>query len=358
MSGPSTGDEGEPADLGPEEGADIPPPRGTKDLSGSDPFDPAGPSDRDAVESPEDTEELEVPEPPLTGAGEERAVPQPRSAWPIWAWMMVGVVMLVLAVGVVGGVLLASVILDILSFWPGFLVTFLLAAALWPMSRRFSSRLKATVPLLVLTWLGLAVALHLAGWSELPSSAGDLSGGPVDGIETGSISFESDGSLALTSANQPELYRVNMLRRGGPVGAPQALETMPAGSVAVDIVERAPSTWYSAAGWDVVLADQIPWSMEVTAASLDLDLTMLSLAEASFLGAGLIELGEIEAGTTIRLAGSIELIVPPDAAVVVSGSAVVPSDWIATETGSTSPAIGDPYNVVVLEGANVSISER
>lgn len=322
---------------------------------------PGDDSDGANDESDEDTEELDIPELPISrpayldGAGE---VAVPKSVWPIWAWMMVGVVVIVMGVGVVGGVLLPSVVLDVVSFWPGFLLAFLLAAALWPLSRRFSSRLKATVPLLVLSWLGLAVALHLAGWSELPSSAGDLLGGPTEEIEVGSLSLEVEGLLRLSTGPQSDLYSVTMMRRGGPVGAPQALETLPNGSVEVDIVERPQSFWYSAAGWDVVLADSIPWTVAASAGNVEADLRSVAVRGGSFGGEGRIELGEVESGAVIVFDGAFDVSVAPGAVVVVEGEATVPDGWVVTELGHASPSTGDGYTLVVSGQSTVSITER
>ncbi len=245
-----------------------------------------------------------------------------------------------------------------MSFWPGFLLAFLLAAAIWPLSKRFSSRLKATVPLLVLSWLGLAIALHLSGWSELPSSAGDLVGGTTDGIETAALSLEVEGFLALDASSQPELYSVTMIRRGGPVGAPQALETLPNGSVEVDIVERPESYWYSSAGWDVVLADAVPWTVDASADPIEVNLRTVTLRGGSFSGSGSVQLGAVQSGAIITLEGNLDVSLPSGIAVGVEGVAEVPAGWVATEGGHASPATGDRFTLVVDAGSTVSITER
>ncbi|MDH3463842.1 MAG: hypothetical protein OEM32_09490 [Acidimicrobiia bacterium] len=279
------------------------------------------------------------------------------SAWPIWSWMMVGIVVLVSVVGVVGGILAPTVLMDVASFWPVFLVTFLGAAALFPRMRRASPRVSASVPLLLLTWLGLAIALHLSGWAELPSSAADLRGPEASGVTDAGLSFEIDG-LARIGGQADALYEIALLRRGGSTGAPEAFEVTGATEVSIDVDERSDSGWFQSEGWTVDLAPSARWTLRVAANPIEADLAGLTLRGGSFTGNGVVRLGLVDPGSRITVQGTVRIEVDGSLAVTIEGDADVPSDWPTADGGWRSPVEGDPYVIAVTDGAVVTIVER
>ncbi len=293
-------------------------------------------------------------DPPPPPAGPPHRVP---SAWPIWAWLMVGVAVLVTAVGVVSGILARSVLLDILSFWPVFVVTFLAAAASFPRMRRGAPRVAAVIPLLLLTWLGLAVALHLIGWPQLPSAAADLAGPPVGGIEQATLSFEIPGS-ATVGAGGAALYEVALMRRGGATRAPEAFEVDRPNGFAVDVDERPDSGWYQSEGWDVLLAPSVAWVINLHADRIDADLRALALAGGSITADGVIRLGGLPAGARLTVSGDLRMEVDAASAIRIEGDASVPGTWPAADGGWRSPVDGEPYVISVTDGAAVTIVVR
>ena len=167
---------------------------------------------------------VEIAADPESVVSAEAPPPKVISIWPIWAWTMVGVVLVVIGLGVGAGVLSKTLLLDVISFWPAFVVIALIFAALIPRLRKGAPRLSAVLPLLLLTYLGVTVALHVARWDELPSTAADISGPLVEAVTDARIELDLPGELVVRPANQAELYKVLMLNRGGSTGAPTALE--------------------------------------------------------------------------------------------------------------------------------------
>ncbi len=304
---------------------------------------------------PETTESVpnaEVVDPPSTGSG---AV---ISIWPVWAWTMVGVVVVVVGLGIGAGVLAKTLLLDVISFWPGFVLIVLIFAALIPRLRKGAPRLSAVLPLLLLTYLGVTVALHVARWDELPSTAADTFGPPVESVTDGRIELDLPGELVVRPADQPELYRVFMLNRGGGTGAPSALEIVNDGEASISVSPRSDSGWFRSVGWSAHLSLLVTWEVEATADLLDIDLSAVSSGGLSAVGDGTIVLGFVRPGSVIALDGTINLIVREGDHIDLVGSASVPDDWTTTGVGMSKAGPADPYTVTVSEGSIVTITER
>ncbi|MGH9168203.1 MAG: hypothetical protein ACRD02_10295 [Acidimicrobiia bacterium] len=284
-------------------------------------------------------------------------LPRPRSSpWPVATWLFALASALVLGVGVYGEVLAPSLVLDLVSFWPGLTLALLLAAALWPFRRRGPARLAAILPLLVLTWLWGGVALHLAQWELLPSAAADLEGPPGEGVEVARLSLEQSGRLSLLAADGP-LYTVRLVRRGGPVGIPEAVERLEDGEATVSVVGISGGQWFRSSGWAAGLAPGPAWDLELRAATLDIDLRGLDLTRLEAEGSGVIRLPAVEAEVPIVVAGELVVEVPAEARVVVAGTAQVPEGWEVTDTGWRSPGREPGYAITVIDGSQVEIRE-
>lgn len=294
-------------------------------------------------------------EPVLPG---EAAQPKVISIWPIWAWTMVGVVLVVIGLGVGAGVLSKTLLLDVISFWPAFVVIALIFAALIPRLRKGAPRLSAVLPLLLLTYLGVTVALHIARWDELPSTAADISGPLVEAVTDARIELDLPGELVVRPANQAELYKVLMLNRGGSTGAPTALEIVNDTDPSISISPREDSGWFQSVGWTVKLSLSVTWEVEANADLIDIDLASVSVGDLRAAGDGVLVLGFVRPGSTIELDGRIDLVVREGDRIDVVGSADVPSDWTTTGVGRSTAGPADPYTIIVGDGAIVTITER
>lgn len=290
------------------------------------------------------------------------AVEAPRvkviSIWPIWAWTMVAVVTVVVGLGIGVGVLSKTLLLDVISFWPAFVVIALIFAALIPRLRKGAPRLSAVLPLLLLTYLGVTVALHVARWDELPSTSADVPGPGVAGVTDGRIELDLVGELVVRPADQPELYRILMLNRGGETGAPSALEIIAEPSASISVGQRDDSSWFQSAGWDVKLSLAVTWEVEAMADRVDIDLAAVSSGGLTVEGDGEVVVGFVRPGSVIELDGTIDLFVRGGDHIDLVGKAEVPDHWSTTGLGRSTPGPSDPFTVIVKEGAIVTVTER
>lgn len=280
------------------------------------------------------------------------------SIWPIWAWTMVGVVVVVIGLGIGAGVLSKTLLLDVISFWPAFVVIALIFAALIPRLRKGAPRLSAVLPLLLLTYLGVTVALHVARWDELPSTAADISGPLVEAVTDGRIELDLPGELEVRPVNQAELYKVLMLNRGGKTGAPTALEIINDAGASISVSPRNDSGWFQSVGWTVNLSLAVTWEVEAKADLIDIDLGAVSSGDLRAVGDGVVVLGFVRPGSAIELDGRIDLVVREGDRIDVVGSAEVPSDWTTTGVGRSAAGPADPYVIIVSDGSIVTITER
>lgn len=279
------------------------------------------------------------------------------SVWPIATWLMVVASAGAVGAGVYGEVLAGSLVLDLVSFWPGLVVAFLLATAVWPLRRRGVARVAAILPLLLLTWGWGAVALHLAEWELLPSASADLAGPPVEQVGRAELSLEGSGRLTLQS-DGGLLYSVLPERRGGDAGIPEAVERIDDGQAVVRVVEGDPGRWFGTAGWRLVLAAGPNWVLDLTSAEVELDLRSLLLSGLRVVGTGEVSLPPVDAEVPVRLGGRLTVSIPPGTGTEVTGPASVPTGWEVTDTGWRSPTRRPGYVVTVTQGAQVTLLER
>lgn len=270
---------------------------------------------------------------------------------------MLGVAIVAVVVGTLGEIFSTSIVLDIASLWPGLLLALLVAAALLPVLRRGGTRLAAVLPLLLLSWLATGTGLHLAHWSQLPSSAADLTGPPAGGVDLAAMSLQVEGSLIVTGADG-DLYSVSIERRGGVAGVPEALERTTADEVVIRLHGRDGGAWFSTSGWMVTLAEGTSWSLDLEASELDLDLAALRLRSMKVTGSGRMRLPLPVEETPVFLDGALQVEIPAGVAALVVGEATVPAGWEEDAEGLRSPGEGPGYRIEVVPGGAVEVTNR
>lgn len=271
------------------------------------------------------------------------------------SWLLVLASAIALAAGVYGEVLAPSVVLDLVSFWPGLVVAVLLALAVWPFRRRGLGRLGAVLPLLLLTWVWAVMALHLAEWDLLPSSSADLVGPAVGAVDEVELFVAVDGSLELDAVDGDVLYRVRPYRQAGPAGVPEAFERWEDGRGTVAVRERDPGPWFASEGWRIDLAPGPAWRLHLEAPTVRASLRPLWVRELRVVGNGTLDLPPVAEEVLVDLVGRLDVSVPTGIGVVVEGAAEVPGDWVVTDTGWRSPIRVPGYLITVPEGARVRI---
>ena len=282
-----------------------------------------------------------------------------RAAAPLALWAATALSLIVLAALTARDLLLDALWLDLASWWP------LWATAgwwWWVGARRraggWRSRAGRGSPLLVLAGLGLALTLHLAGWSPLPSSAADLSGPPSPtGEGPAVISVALGGELRLGTAADG-FYRVRLLRRGGPVGPPQVLATERDGVVRLEMGEREDPGWFRSSGWEVTVSPGVAWGVEAAAATMEGDLSGARLTALSLVGDGRLRVGEPFGQVPVRVEGEMLLEVPARASVEVIGRADVGPGWDFTADGRRFVGDGPgSYVIVTGDGARLQVRQ-
>ena len=281
------------------------------------------------------------------------------SVWPIWAWIMVGLASLVTAISVVGEVFARSLILDLVSFWPGLMLVMLISAALYPLHRGQWSRLAAVVPLLILSWLGSTIALHLTEWSPLPSSAADFEGPATTGLEQASLSVVTAGDLSLVFEDSDVLYTVKMSRSGGSTPAARSFERIETSLAQISISERSgDDVWFLTNGWRLSLATAVTWQLDLEAASVVADLRGAPISSLRLAGSGAVSLPKPPGSVAVQIDGRFEVSLPVGVSMVITGTEVsVPDGWIDGEGEWTSPGTGDGYMVTVTSGASLVVKD-
>ncbi|MDE0709055.1 MAG: hypothetical protein OXH89_01340, partial [bacterium] len=174
------------------------------------------------------------------------------------AWLVLaGAVFLLGAVVVAGGLLRRSVVLDVVSFWPGWIVTaavFLIHRQVSGVRQRFpGSGLGPALPYSLTGWLVVVLMLHLVGWELLPSSADRLEGPAVtDRVATTAIDVRLDGSV-IVGAGAKLLYEVSSLASSGAVAPPQGEELLTGDDFEVRLREGPKAGWFGSSGWNLAL---------------------------------------------------------------------------------------------------------
>ena len=253
------------------------------------------------------------------------------------AWLVLAGAVLLLGAVVAGGLLRRSVVLDLVSFWPGWVVTAaasLVHRRVSGVRRRFpGAGLGPSLPCSLTGWLVVALALHLAGWELLPSSAERLEGPAVTGrIATSAIDVRLDGTV-IVGAGAHLLYEVSGLASSGAVPPPRGEELLTGDHLEVRLREGPEAGWFGSSGWNLALNPARDWAVAVSAVEIDADLGELSLRSLRVEADGAIRLGHARGEVPARLAGDLVIELPAGASVELSGPATVGSGWEATADG-------------------------
>lgn len=259
--------------------------------------------------------------------------------WPRAGWVLFVVVSVALVAASLTGLLMKAALLDVISFWPAWVLALLISLALWPLRRRGITRIGAVLPLLLFSWVGAAVSLHLLAWDQLPSASADFSGPGETGISDASLHLEVNGRLVL-DGEATELYDVSVLRSGGQAAPAEALERVDAGFATVELRERESPGWFASAGWRLDLSRVAVWELSLVADEVEADLRGVPVRGLELVGNGTIYLGAPVGDFPVTVSGDVELIVPAGVAVEVEGAAVIPEGWEPTETGARFEAGG------------------
>ena len=275
--------------------------------------------------------------------------------WPLLGWVIFSLASAVLLVAVMVGSVMRAVVLDVVSFWPAWILAVVIAGALWPLHRKGVARVGAIAPLLLFSWLTGAVGLHYSGWEQLPSAAGDLVGPELAGAETAALSIDVSGTLIL-SPGSDRLYEVELIRSGGSTGPAEALERRTDDDVVVRLLERPDAGWFESDGWDVVIARTPVWALTLAAGDLDVDLGTVSISSLGVIADGQVRLASPVGTVPVTINGSVTLRVPRSANVEVIGSVETPDGWERTETGARVVGEGTSlYMVTVVSGASLIV---
>lgn len=284
-------------------------------------------------------------------------LPTIRNIWAWWGWTMAAVVALLMGVAVIGDILRGSILLDLVSFWPVFVII-AIATGIWFRKRReWSGRIGAALALTTLTVMLSIVALHLGGWGPLPSSV-VVEGRAFAGGEARIDINAGDGTLIVGTADLSQAFRASLIPRGGDVGVARAsgLESQPP---AITLVQRGDPGLHRAQGWHVDLAESGRWVVMLEAGIIEADLRDTTVGDSVVTGTGSLRVDAVVPGSVLTMIGgpfSIE--VPSDVGAGVVGAAAVPEDWSATETGYTSPAGSGGFLIQVSDEAQVTVTQR
>ena len=256
------------------------------------------------------------------------------------AWLVLaGSVALLGAVVAAGGLLRRSVVLDLVSFWPGWIATagvFLIHRWASGVRKRFPGYgLGPVLPYSLAGWLVVVLVLHLAGWELLPSSADRLEGPAVtDRIATAAMDVRLEGAVML-EAGADLLYEVSSLASAGTVALPRGEELLTGDDLEVRLREGPEAGWFGSSGWNLALNSGRDWAVEVSAAEVEADLRGLSLRSLRVEADGSIRLGPARGDVPALLAGALVVEVPAEVSVEVSGPVTVGSGWEATGDGTS-----------------------
>jgi len=265
--------------------------------------------------------------------------------WPRAGWVLFALVTLGLLAAALTGLLMRVALLDVISFWPAWLLALLISLALWPLRRRGMARIGAVLPLLLFSWVAGAVSLHLQAWDQLPSASADFSGPDRTGVTEASLSLEVDGRLEL-GGDAAELYDVAVLRSGGESAPAEALERVDGSSATVELRERDQAGWFASSGWRLDISRVTAWELSIVAAEIDADLRGVPVRSLDLEADGIVQLGSPVGELLVNVAGDLRLVVPTGVAVEVEGAAVIPEGWEPTETGARFEADGPVIKIV------------
>lgn len=258
-----------------------------------------------------------------------------------------------LVVGVFAGVVSGAVLLDVISWWPVWLVLGLLAW--WARGRRLGMlRVSGLVPLVGTVAAVFFLVAHVQGWPLMPSASARVIG-PEPDYARASLHLQIDGWIRLDGDGR-FLYEVFPIRWGGRVSLPTAVEQTVEDTIGVDLREPGDSLLQRYRGWDVSLAAGPLWDLTL-AGIVDADVSGLEVSRLRVSGAGTVTLGSGRAGN-VDVSGEYTVLVPSGTPVRVVGDAMVPAGWTKEEDGWASPEQGAGWVVNVSPGSTVTVATR
>lgn len=270
----------------------------------------------------------------------------PRTGrWVPATWTTLLVLVAAMGGSVAGGLASKALVLDLLAVWP-------LAAPAVPLGivaavLRRGGRLSAAAPLVLVTWVVVAVILHAGGWSELPSSSASWSVASA-GDRAASLRLTADhGRVDISAGSGEAAVSIDPIRLGGDTAPPAATARRRGTALEVAVAERPEAGWLGFGGWRVRLDPGPLWDVDVSAPEVDVDLTGMRVSSVQVAGSGRIVLGGPPAPVTV--AGEATVVVPLGAPAVVTGEATVPPGWARTSSGWASPGAvpdGDVWAIV------------
>ncbi|HKY47028.1 MAG TPA: hypothetical protein VJQ79_03490 [Acidimicrobiia bacterium] len=278
---------------------------------------------------------------------------RPVSGWPVGAWAMAGMLPIVGGIGISAEVLSPGLALDLISLWPG-LMPAVAALGFVAVKKAWRRRMGALPPLLIITWIALAVSAHIAALEPLPSSSADLIG-PTEFPDHVTLAAHSPGVLEVRVHDRGAIYRVGFVRLGGEIGIARAEEVSTAFGLTVSIGDAGPTEWFRYAGWTLDLAPGTRWNLSL-GGELEGDLTGLDLGSVSLDGNGALTFGITDHPVPVAVRGDFDLRIPADVAARVVGSADVPSGWVTTGDGFRSPIEGEGWVISAAAGSSVVIN--
>ena len=277
--------------------------------------------------------------------GSRRGVPK------VWVLPVLAVVLILVAIAI--GFLSRSVLVDLIAWWPVWLV--LVVIAFLARGRRWGRvRVSALVAILSVIVLGAFISGHILGWAAMPSAATGLNGPQAGSVSTGALSARIDGQLEVGSGQSGFLYAVEPVRRGGQIGPPTANEQLQGPNIAVALDPLPDPGLYTFAGWVVDLDEAPTWNLSL-AGDIEADLTRLRLSSLQVDGAGSAALGAAPESIVVTVSGVFEIILPPGVPARVVGEATVPAGWAQTNDGYESPTAGAGWVISVGEGSSLTV---
>lgn len=286
----------------------------------------------------------------------------PVSGYPP-AWAIAVVSVLLPAVAVLAGWLMRAVILDVLSLWPAPLAVIAVIAIRKRVTRRpyraAGPGTARVVSWLVVGWVAVGVALHLAGWGQLPSMAVVLQGPPVPDLLAGArLEVRTAGEVVMDGEGVL-LYEVTPIRRGGSIAPAEGSDLIDGGRATVRLTENADAGWFGSSGWMVSLSGVPEWDLVISASRLEADLTAARLLSLRARADGRIRLGSPSGDVPVHVEGELVLEVPLEATVEIEGRAEVGPEWEVTAAGTRYLGTGDSRYVVLVEpGSDLVVEQR
>lgn len=255
-----------------------------------------------------------------------------------------------------------AAILDVISIWP----LAALPIAVVVLRNRLANKRSPTrrkgptfhIPLLLLIWMVVGVALHLVGWGRLPSSSAILNGPEApDRLVSATLDIRTSGEVRLEGGGIL-LYEVTPLRSGGSAGPAQATESMDNGKATISLEESADAGWFGSHGWIVSVSESPQWDLTVRAPGLEADLTTTQLQSLSVHADGRVRLGPPSNDVSVYLDGAVTLEVAVGVPIEVEGSAEVGPEWEVTASGARYAGTGEFKYVVLVEPDSQIVVEQ